>query len=308
MRSRPVDRAARAVALCRPNDKPASKRVGQCHDFEKQAMTEPVTVTYATHPTKKGMCALEADLFLPDGDGPFDLMVWMHSGGFRTGSRQHRNHPRIAAEFARHGIATAFIDYRLARPPAILRPGTEAALPALVADAVAAGEEMPESFLGPRALAVVEDACAFLAFAEGRRADWRLSGRFLLAGSSAGAISALNALWLPVALGIDRPTVATGFSFSGGFAYPSFRHPTGARVLALHGPGDTRVPISSIRRLALATGPGDDPVTLIEDAQNDHGDLRLTPEEPLSAAVARAVGFHRGGAAAIAAGKRMAGC
>jgi dienelactone hydrolase len=257
-------------------------------------MRQPVTVTYAMHPTKRGTRALEADLCLPDGDGPFDLMVWMHSGGFRSGSRQHRNHPLIAAEFARHGIASAFIDYRLARPPAILRPQTEAVLPALLADAKRAGEEMAESFLGPRPLGVVEDACAALAFAEAHRAEWHLSGRYILAGSSAGAISALNALWLPRAMGIDRPPVATALSFSGGFAYPSFRHPTGARVLALHGPGDTRVPVSSIRRLAAATGPGDDPVTLIEHPRNAHGDPRLTPAEPLAAAVARAVAFHRG--------------
>ncbi|MFZ5709602.1 MAG: hypothetical protein ACOY4T_07955 [Pseudomonadota bacterium] len=273
-------------------------------------MAAATTLTYATHPTRKGARALEADLYLPDGTGPFDLMVWMHSGGFRSGSRQHRNHALIAAEFGKAGIASAFIDYRLARPPAILRPATEAALPALVADAAAAGEEMAESFLGARPLAVVEDACAFLALAEARRSDWRLSGTYLLAGSSAGAISALNALWLPPALSLARPPVATVFSFSGGFGYPSFRRPTGAKVLALHGPGDRRVPVSSIRRVAAATGPGDDPVTLIEDARNDHGDLRLTPGETLAAAVARAAAFHRGGAAALAQGqgKEMAGC
>jgi hypothetical protein len=271
-------------------------------------MRQPVTLTYATHPTRKGMRALEADVFLPDGPGPFDLMVWMHSGGFRTGSRQHRNHPLIAAEFARHGIASAFIDYRLARPPAVLRPETEAILPALLADAARAGEEMADSFVGPRALAVVEDVCAFLSFAEAQRASWGLSGRTILAGSSAGAISALNALWLPKAIGLDRPPVATVFSFSGGFAYPTFCHATGARILALHGPGDARVPISSIRRLAAATGPMDDPVTLIEDPLNDHGDPRLTPSEPLASAVDRAVAFHRGGAAALPPTKEMTRC
>jgi predicted esterase len=255
-------------------------------------MGEPLTALYATHPTRKGTRELLADLWLTAGP-PADLLVWMHSGGFRTGSRAHRNHAAIAAEFARHGLASAFIDYRLARPPAILTPRAEAALPALLADAAAAGEEMADSFLGPRALAVVEDACAFLREADARRTEWNLSGRYILGGSSAGAISALNALWLPKALGVDRPPVATVFAFSGGFGYPSFRVRTGARILALHSPADARVPVSSVRRIAAAWRDGDDPFRLIEDDAHAHGELALNPRETLREAVARCVAFHR---------------
>lgn len=261
-------------------------------------MVRTVTVTYATARTIKGDHPLMADVTLPDGP-PSDLMVWMHSGGFRTGSRLHRNHAVIARRFALHGIATAFIDYRLARPPAVLGDTTAAMLPALQADATAAGEEMTDSFWGPRPLAVVEDACAFLQHAERQTKAWNISGKFILAGSSAGAISALNTLWLPAYLGLTRPQITTVFAFSGGFAYPSFRHPTGARILALHNPTDARVPISSIRRLAARTTNSDDPVTLIEDSQNNHGDLRVTPQEPVRAAVARLTAFHRAVAPAM---------
>ncbi len=254
-------------------------------------MVRTVTVTYATAPTLRGDRELAADVYLPGGT-PADLLVWMHSGGFRTGSRSHRNHAILGAGFAAHGIATAFIDYRLARPPATLRPATMATLTALQADAIAAGEAMHETFFGPRPLGVVEDACAFLAFAQAQ-SGWGLSGRYLLGGSSAGAISALNTLWLPRALGLPRPAITTVLAFSGGFAYPGFRHRTGARILALHNPSDERVPISSIRRLKTGTKPGDDPVQLIENARNDHGDLRMTPDEPISVAIARAVAFHR---------------
>lgn len=261
-------------------------------------MVRTVTVTYATARTLRGDHPLMADVTLPEGP-PSDLMVWMHSGGFRTGSRHHRNHAVIARRFALQGIATAFIDYRLARPPAVLRDSTAAMLPALQADASAAGEEMTDSFWGPRPLAVVEDACAFLQHAESQTAAWNLSGTFILAGSSAGAISALNTLWLPAYLGLARPQITTVFAFSGGFAYPSFRHATGARVLALHNPADTRVPISSIRRLAAQTANADDRVTLIEDSQNNHGDFCITPQEPVRDAVARLAAFHRAPAPAI---------
>lgn len=251
---------------------------------------EPVTFPYATHPTRRGERELCADLFRPAGGGPADLLTWLHSGGFRTGSRQHRKHALIAAEFARHGIATAFIDYRLARPPAVLRRRTAARLPALVAEAEAAGEEMHPTFYGPRALAVVEDCCAFLAHAAERASELGLSGRMLLGGSSAGAISALNTVYLAAFLGIDRPAIASVFAFSGGFAYPGRLAPTGTRILAVHAPGDRRVPIGSIRRLADRTP---DPMLLVEAPAQRHGEPTLRPREPLAAAVARMVAFDR---------------
>jgi hypothetical protein len=258
-------------------------------------MVRTVSVTYATSPTMRGDRTLMADVTLPD-EGASDLIVWMHSGGFRTGSRNHRSHQVIARHFAQHGIATAVIDYRLARPPAVLTPGTQAMLPALQADAKAAGIDLPESFWGARPLAVVEDACSFLGFAAAHQTAWNLSGRFILGGSSAGAISALNTLWLPRFLGLSRPPITTVLAYSGGFAYPSFRHVTGARIYALHNPADTRVPISSIRRLAATRTVGDDPVTLVEDARSTHGDFRITPEEPVADAIARAAAFHRANA------------
>ena len=256
-------------------------------------MVEPVTIRYAVHPTLRGERELLADLYLPATGRPADLLTWMHSGGFRTGSRQHRNHARIAAEFARHGYATAFIDYRLARPPAVLRPQTESALPALEADAIAAGEEMHPTFYGRRALAVVEDCCAFLTHAAGAAESYGLSGRMLLGGSSAGAISALNTAYLPPVLGLSRPAIATVFAFSGGFAYPGHLAPSGARILAQHAPGDVRVPVSSIRRLA-AISP--DPLILIEDEAQGHGEPQRNPGETLAAAVDRLVDFDRAAA------------
>ena len=253
-------------------------------------MAEKQTVTYAEQPHRKGFRALEADLWLPEGPGPFPLLTWMHSGGFRTGSRMHPAHDRIAAEFMRHGYAMAFIDYRLARPVAVLGPRTEAALPDLLAEAEAAGETMNETFLGARPMAVVEDCCAFLAYAQAHAADLRLSGRWLLGGSSAGAISALNVLWLAKSLGLVRPRIETVFAFSGGFAYPPRLHQTGARILAVHNPADDRVPVSSIRRLA---GMVPDPMVLIESDFQAHGDLTLGPAETLAAAVDRCVAFDR---------------
>ncbi len=256
-------------------------------------MTAPTvltTLTFASAPTRKGPRDLHADLIAPADRPAADLIVWMHSGGFRTGTRKSRHHYVIGAAFAAEGYKTAFIDYRLARPPPLLAPETTAVLAALEADARAAAVDMDATFFGFRALAAVEDCCAFLRHADARRDALGLSGRYIVAGSSAGAISALNTLYLADAIGQIRPQISTVFAFSGGFAYPSFAHATGARILAIHNPHDARVPISSIRRLAAATP---DICLLIEDAANRHGDPCLNPDEPLDAAIARCAVFDR---------------
>ena len=112
-------------------------------------------------------------------------------------------------------------------------------------------------------------------------------------GPVSGAISALNTAYLPPVLGLSRPAIATVFAFSGGFAYPGHLAPSGARILAQHAPGDVRVPVSSIRRLA-AISP--DPLILIEDEAQGHGEPQRNPGETLAAAVDRLVDFDRAAA------------
>lgn len=257
---------------------------------------EHLSVTYATHPTKKGDRPLAVDLYRPDGPSPADLLVWMHSGGFRTGSRLHRSHPNMAEKFTQAGYAVAFIDYRLARPVAVLRPRTAALVDPLVADAQRAGDAMHTTFHGHRPLAVVEDCCAFLQFAVARQAEWNLSGRYLLGGSSAGAISALNMLYLPEFLGLERPPIATVFAYSGGFAYPGFLRKTGARIYAQACPTDEKVPSSSIRHLHKTLRDRKlDPCLLVQHAQHVHGNLPLHPAERLRHAIQRAIAFDKAG-------------
>jgi acetyl esterase/lipase len=79
-------------------------------------------VEYADVP---GFRPLELDLYLPDGlPGPVPVVVHVHGGGWRRGSRRHPL-PALGDDFyhalAATGIAVAAIDYRLsgkARYPA----------------------------------------------------------------------------------------------------------------------------------------------------------------------------------------------
>ena len=90
-------------------------------------MTAPVRrvpdVVYGEVP---GYRPLELDLYLPREDGPVPVIVYVHGGGWRHGSRRHPL-PVLGADFydrlAAQGFAVAAIDYRLsgeARFPAPL--------------------------------------------------------------------------------------------------------------------------------------------------------------------------------------------
>lgn len=104
-------------------------------------------ITYATVDGK----ALQLDLYLPAGVNAPPLLVWIHGGAWRQGSRTS-----VRREFVDNGFATAAVSYRLS---------TEARFPAMVHDIKAAVR-----FLRARAADY------------GYRAD-----RIAIAGDSAGA-------------------------------------------------------------------------------------------------------------------------
>jgi acetyl esterase/lipase len=78
------------------------------------------TVTYAncTVAALEGFRPLHLDLHLPEGDGPFPVLLWVHGGGWHWGSRVWL--PDTLAPHGFHhffldrGIAVADVDYRLA--------------------------------------------------------------------------------------------------------------------------------------------------------------------------------------------------
>ena len=88
-------------------------------------------VPYAAIP---GVRPLELDLWLPEGDGPYPVVLFLHGGGWRTGSRHtvgpmYAQDPTPFERLAQAGIAVAAADYRLSG---------EAVWPAQLHDAKAA--------------------------------------------------------------------------------------------------------------------------------------------------------------------------
>ena len=250
------------------------------------------TLRYARVPTAQGVQTLRMRLFTPPvQDHPHPLLIWLHSGGFRTGTIEHSAHGKIGQAFGQHGYACAFIEYRLRTELTNLSLQSQELLADLVDDAQQNDFGINPFFTGPAAISAVEDCVIFLSWLAQHGHKHNLGGRLLMGGSSAGAITVLNTLFLAKHLGIGLPRIATAFVMSGAFAYPSFYEPNRTRVLAQHSAHDKRVPIGSIRHFAMDAGQQ---CTLLEHPDHRHGDLRLTQAEDRIDAIARMVAFDRG--------------
>ena len=68
------------------------------------------TVEYARHDN----VALVADLYVPDGPGPFPALIGVHGGGWQQGTRE--SHRFWGAYLAARGYVLMTVDYRLAAP------------------------------------------------------------------------------------------------------------------------------------------------------------------------------------------------
>jgi len=250
------------------------------------------SVFFARPPGKKGAQKLRARIILPTvGTAPHPLLIWMHSGGFRTGTIDHPNHTEMATEFARYGVAMAFIEYRLKTPLQNLSKQSQNLQPRLDAISAQGDFGMPDGLSGTAALAAAEDCILFLLWLAKHGASHGLGGELMLGGSSAGAITVLNTLFLAPHLGIKLPRISTAFVMSGAFVYPELYAPTPTRILAQHRESDRKVPIASIRHFAEIAASQ---CTLQEHLDHPHGGLKLTPREPLANAVNRLMQFAWG--------------
>ncbi len=59
-----------------------------------------------------GGARVTADILVPEGKGPFPVLVYLHGGGWVAGSP--RTHRKLALRFAEAGYLVANVDYRLA--------------------------------------------------------------------------------------------------------------------------------------------------------------------------------------------------
>lgn len=244
-------------------------------DFDKRAGTRvAANVVYGQAPLAGQEVALHATLYLPrPGGRPPPLLVWIHGGGFRDGTHDQLQIRRLARQLTIEGFALATPEYRLSAEEPDLSVTTRSRLTPL--------ERLPVAdeagwMAGAAAIAAAEDLARFMVWLEDRRGELGFAGRPVLGGSGAGAVTAFNLAYLVPWLGLERPEPAGILSYSGGFAWPELYEPGKYPVFALHSPFDETLKITSIRALSQL----DPELELIEAWEQEHGLLRVHPQEP----------------------------
>jgi len=96
--------------------------------FAQPSYPEDLVPAYANLKYAELSTTQVLDLFIPEGDGPFPLLINIHGGAFSFGGKEMLDVP-IARELLNNSIAVATINYRLSG---------EAIFPAAVEDAKAA--------------------------------------------------------------------------------------------------------------------------------------------------------------------------
>ena len=181
------------------------------------------------------------DLYIPqDGPAQMPLILMIHGGSFKTGSKTDDEVVSSAEAYARHGWLVASMDYRLV-PDNPVVSFRVAALRDFVGGPNA-------SVFNRTVVSSIDDTLAALKLLQSRTdvdAD-----KTALWGLSAGASAAL---WVAYALddhGIPRPPIAGVISLAGGFLNLNdgnpFDDPGGVdpALFLVHGTGDPTVPIS----------------------------------------------------------------
>ncbi len=171
---------------------------------------------------------LRADVYSPVGDAvaarPF--VIFVHGGSFRAGSKTSAELVDQARFFAQRGYVTASITYRLGPTVGCVVPGAECVVAIVQAR---------------------EDAQAAVRFFRSRAAEFGIDPeRIAIAGTSAGAITALN-----VGYGADLPDatvdgvsaeVRAAVSLSGAALPGGAIDANDAPALLFHGTADPLVP------------------------------------------------------------------
>lgn len=175
---------------------------------------------------------LTLDVYRPVGDAVSrrPLIIWVHGGSFRTGSKTSQEIVDEATTFARKGYVTASISYRLSPT------GCGGSAP--VGECVAAINRARE------------DAQAAVRFFRARAGTYGVDPtRIAIGGTSAGAITALNVGYQP-----DNPgssgnpgqssAVGAAVSLSGAAIFNGEIGPGDAPALLFHGTSDGIVPFT----------------------------------------------------------------
>jgi len=264
--------------------------------------TQPLPTPQLRHPGTRSYSDIEfaawegyrpllMDVHLPAASGPAGLVVYVHGGGWRRGSR--RRFPFAVSTFTEAGLALACIDYRLS---------AEAIFPAQLRDVYAA-----LSWLAARASELDLDTSSVLLWGESAGAHLAaLAG--LGARDAAGEAHAAATEPRPAVAGVvdwfgpaDLPAMCDpadphlreaqliggpiGERLAEARAASPVNHvgPDAPPFLIMHGTADSLVPVTQSQALAAALTRAGAEVELITVPGAEHGWLGMDDTAPLVA-------------------------
>jgi acetyl esterase/lipase len=187
------------------------------------AAPPPVTVQRAVPFADRGGLVLRMDVARPAGAprAARPAIVWVHGGGFHSGTRQ-RMEP-YTTFFAQRGWVAATIDYRL-RTHAEVR-----------AHGYAIGERDAR-----------DDALAAIAFLRRNAPALGIDRtRIVIAGASAGAITALD-------VATQAPGAVRAAASLAGYGHPADMDAGDPPLLLVHGDADTAIPFARAQQTCAA--------------------------------------------------------
>lgn len=191
-------------------------------------VTKTADITYGSATNQQGqVVTLKMDLYEPAGDaiGARPVIVLVHGGSFRSGNKTSAELVDQANVYAKQGYVAASISYRLA-------PNGCTTITVECVNAIRDAKH---------------DAQAAVRFLRSKAVDYRLDvGRIAMAGSSAGAITAVEVGYGPEEVGASGnpgydSTIRAAVSLSGAKIL-TVPNPGEAAVLLLHSSGDAVVP------------------------------------------------------------------
>ncbi len=202
--------------------------------YSETRFDEINTETY-TYATKDGE-NLKLDIYLPRADSEFEraTIIYIHGGGFSSGERDSDKIKQFCSQMAGYGYVVASISYRLTRKDKAGAFGCNCSV-----------EDKLNTFTW--AVQDVQDATFFLI--ENREQFGIDPQKIILAGSSAGAETALNAAYLPpMCYGLDSGPVSYAGVISMAGAIPDtivIYDESAVPTMLFHGTADNLVPYAT---------------------------------------------------------------
>jgi predicted esterase len=211
-----------------------SFQISAQHRYSGAMFDEINTETY-TYATKNGE-ALKLDIYLPqnDPDNQRATVIYLHGGGFSTGTRDTEKIREFCTRLAGYGYVTVSMSYRLSRKNTTTGFGCDCT-----------AEDKLNTFIG--AIQDIQDASYFLV---NNREQFGINPKkLILAGSSAGAEAALNAAYQPpMCYGLDSGPVSYAGVISMAGAIPDtvvIYEDSAIPSLFFHGTDDNLVPYAT---------------------------------------------------------------